>query len=148
MNEQKPSPELPLIEEANREAWKKSLFWKNDHPPESAVGHRAPPPPTTNAELAAGARAALELARGIGRVADRRLSEQGAIAGEVADRARAEIRPFMVNAMLGVIRADAQRARSEFRHWKEYVAYYERQTEPPPKIGGLVGEIIGRRERQ
>lgn len=144
MNEQKPVGDLPFIEEANREAWKQSVFWKNDHPPETSVGHRAPPVPTTIAELLDGARTSLEQARGMMRTAESRLAQQGDLAGRVTDGVRAEIRPFMVNAMIGVIRADAQRARSEVRHWNEYVTYYERQTGSAPKMGGIVGDMLNR----
>lgn len=134
MNDPKSNADQPLIEEATREAWRQSVFWRGDHPPENSLGYQAPPMPTTNAELLAGAKTALAQAMAMFGVARERLSEEGHVAGAAADRARHEIRPFMVNAMLGVIRADVQRARGDVRHWKEYVTYYEGQTGPSVKL--------------
>lgn len=144
MIDPKLNSDLPLIEEANREAWYQSVFWRTDHPPENAIGHRAPPMPATNAELLAGAMIALAQARAMLNVAHDRLAEEGYVAGAAADRARPEIRPFMVNAMLGVIRSDVHRARGDVRHWKEHVTYYERQTQDPPKLTGALGAVVER----
>lgn len=130
--------DLAIIEATNREAWKRSLFWHIDHPRPDDIDRRRPPKPTSTTTLLEGAREALKAAERVLATAQRNMANAGRIAMEAAERAKIEHKPYMANAVAGVIKADLQRALSEVRHWLDVVQHYERQAnEGQPQITTL-----------
>lgn len=144
MNGTDRSAELALAEEANREAWKMSLFWDVDHPTEEALrrGQRIPKP--TAPGLLEGVREALANAERMLAVTRKRMDRLGEVIAESSYQVKPALRPYISNAITGVVKSDVRRARSEVEHWKEYVQHFEKQTWNAPvlRIDGLVGEIL------
>lgn len=120
--------DLPLIDEANKAAWKLSLFWRGDHPHPDNIDRRRPPKPESMAELLEGARAAFKAAEGMLMRARKNLLVAGEMAGKAADGGKIDLRPFMAAAVMGVIKADWRRAKAEVEHWAEYVRHFEKQA--------------------
>lgn len=137
-DKQDQSAERALIEEANREAWRESIFWSGDHPNPNAMDRRIPERPANVEDLLAGVRESLRKAAHIFQVAERRESDAGAISGEIASKHPKEyLRPYMAKAVAGVIAADLRRAKSELVHWREYERFYVEEV----KRGGGVHRI-------
>lgn len=128
-DKQDKSAEHALAEEANREAWRESIFWNVDHPSDAKVERgRKPDRPTTTQTLLDGVRQSIAAAERMLKVAKQRMALAGQLSGQAADRVPSPLRAYMATAVMGVLKADLGRARSELLHWHEYARFYEGQA--------------------
>lgn len=132
MNDKTNSPaDLLLVEDANREAWRKSIFWPIDHPNPDELDNSRPQKPTSTS-LLEGSREALASSVRMLKAARRNVEMTGQLSERACETCKPDLRPYMAPAMTGVIRADLRRALSEVKHWAEYVSHYERQADVIP----------------
>lgn len=135
MNAKADASDLLLVEEANKQAWHRSIFWHGDHPHPDDIDRRRPERQTSASSLLEGAREALKASERMLATARRNVSLSGALSEKACESCRIDLRPFMANAVTGVIKADFRRAISEVNHWHEYVQHYERvASEGQPQV--------------
>lgn len=126
-----------LVAAAARIAETYSVFWTIDHPmahPATAAQFARSKPPREQSSMLEGVRASLAGAERLHRQAKAVAEDPRRVIQAAEAAAPAELREFMPAQIQGVLNADLQRAWAEVKHWREYVAHYEKQTAPPPRL--------------